>query len=121
MRNRLEVCKRKEVSVSLCLFFFVPSGWNHLPAERPHRRAGCCQPSGIAVEPQKDHNREHPAASHSPVQVSITPLKLLIHTPLFDHAKAAASGSEVTDPLVTVLQTKLNFVFVAPSDSTSSS
>lgn len=45
------------------------SGRDHLPAERPHRCVGRCQPCRVSVEPQKDHHREHPAAPHAAVQV----------------------------------------------------
>ena len=49
----------------------VSSGWNHLPAERPHRRAGRRQPGGVSVEREEDDHREHPAAAHAAVQVKI--------------------------------------------------
>lgn len=49
---------------------FLSVGGDYLPAERTDRRAGRRQPRGISVEPQKNHHREHPAASHAAVQVN---------------------------------------------------
>lgn len=120
IRNRLEVRKRKELSVSLRLCF------------------SSCPQAGIICQLNA---RTAVLAAANPVESQWNPKKTTIeniqlpHTLLsrwtslhwnsrcahlcFDHAKAAASGSEVTDPHVAALQTKLNFVFVAPSDSTS--
>lgn len=55
---------------SLTLRRVCLAGRNHLPAERADRRAGRRQPRGVPVEPQENHHREHPAASHAAVQVS---------------------------------------------------
>lgn len=53
----------------ICFLFFMSSGWNYLPAERPHCCASGSEPGRVSVEPKEDHYREHSASSHAAVQV----------------------------------------------------
>lgn len=100
IRNRLEVRKRKELSVSLRLCFRalrLESSASWTPAPPCWLLPTQWNPSGTPKRPQ-----------------SRTSSCLTLSCPGEHHCIETR-----TDPHVAVLQTKRNFVFVAPSDSTS--